>query len=873
VVHKISFINKSLSFCNQYKSTCFKNQVNFSNKVKNLNFIRTIAAVKASNKSVDLPNKIRFTFEQKIIILNYTVVVAAGIEKKVWKDKMSQIFFSQHKRRQNGLGLGLLSSVAVICGFAVAGNVFAQRQPSLKILGISVEGNKTADANFIKLSSGLSVGEQVSSDDIQAAIKQLWGLNMFEDIAILLDRQVGDGVYLTIKVSEYPRLNKIELEGNKKLKKKDIDKELDFFAGQMISPRDINKARRKLKKLYENKGYLLAEITPEVISADEEKDRVNLRIKIREGNKVQIEKITFHGNGAFSNGKLRKQMKKTKENGFLGGGDFDAEKYKEDIDKVLEFYRAEGFRDVEFVGDSLYYGPEKKDMYIDLWINEGARYYVGNITWEGNKLYPERLLNVLLGFQTGDVYSAKKLQQAVTERLGSLYYDAGYIFATINPVEKPVADNKVDIHFLVTEGNAVTVNKIRIVGNTKTKEKVIRRELFVRPGDTFSREALIRSQREVWVLNYFSDVKPDVQPVDEEKVDVVMEVTEKSTDTANMSAGWSERDKIIGSIGVSMNNLFGNGQRLAFDWNFGRSYRSFQLSFTEPWLFDTPTLAGISFFDTKRANRFGIGYAQRSQGGSLRIGRRLRWPDNYFRTDWIYRLQSIEYSDFSGSLADPETRRRVGLEDGLLTSSSITHIFSRNSLNRPEFPTAGSQVSLSTELAGGPLQGNVGYHKYILQADWFLPTFWGLVWYTGFQAGYIDELRQDSRIPYLEYFFMGGEGLSNSIALRGYDDPLRSGTSVPGRTMLKYVLELRVPIAPNPTVFGLIFAEAGNTWETLSRTDPYNLRRSVGVGARIFMPLLGIIGFDYAYGFDNIDRNTGERRGGWKPHFVFGRSF
>lgn len=778
---------------------------------------------------------------------------------------------SVNSLRSSRITLGVVFFGIAVCSLAFTTSVLAQRQPSFKILGISVEGNKIADNNFVKLSSGLSEGEQITSDDIQTAIKQLWGLNMFEDIAIVLDRQVGDGVYLTIKVREYPRLNKIELEGNKKLKKKDLDKELDFFKGQVVSPRDVNRVRRKLLKLYENKGYLLAEIEPEMSPA-EGQDMVNLRIKIREGNKVQIEKITFHGNDSFNNGKLRKQMKKTKENGFLGGGDFDAEKYKEDLEKVIEFYRAEGFRDAEFVRDSLHYGPEKKDMFIDIWINEGRKYYFGDITWEGNKLFPERVLASLLGFQSGDVYSAKKLQQAVTERLGSLYYDSGYIFATVNPVEKPVGENKVDIHFLVTEGNAVTINKIRIAGNTKTKEKVIRRELFMRPGDVFSREALIRSQREVWVLNYFSDVKPDVQPVNEEKVDVLLEVAEKSTDTANMSAGWSERDKLIGSIGVSMNNLFGNGQRLSFDWNFGRSYRSFQLGFTEPWLFDTPTLAGISVFDTKRSNAYGVGYAQRLQGGSLRLGRRLTWPDNYFRIDWIYRLQNIEYYDFTGDLVDPAVRRRLGISDVPLLSSSMTFIFSRNSLNRPEFPTAGSQVSLSTEFAGGPLQGNVGYSKYVFQADWFFPTFMGLVWYTGFQAGYVRQL-PNNEVPYLEFFFMGGEGLSNSIALRGYDDPLRTGTSVPGRTMLKYVLELRIPIAPNPTIFGLMFAEAGNTWESLENTDPYDLRRSAGIGARVFMPLLGIIGFDYAYGFDYINSVTGRRTGSWKPHFIFGRSF
>jgi len=762
-------------------------------------------------------------------------------------------------------------SIAALVMLSFVMSVGAQTRQSVKLLGLAVDGNKTADANLIRLNSGLTQGEEVSAEDIQNAIKQLWSLDMFSDIKIVVDRELSEGVFLTIKVSEHPRLDKVELDGNDKINKKDIDKELDFYKGQLISPRDATRAQRKLQKLYEDKGYLLATVDAKVSPANDS-GRVNLRIKIDEGKKVQIEKITFHGNQTFANKKLRKQLKDTKENGFLKGGDFDAEKYRDDKGKLLDFYRSEGFRDMEILKDSIHYSAEKKDMYIDVWVEEGTRYHIGNITWDGNKLFQDVDLVARLGFQTGDLYSQKKMSEAINERLGALYYDSGYIYATINPKETPVDSNRVDIQFLVNEGRAVKIDKIRIAGNTKTKEKVIRRELYFRPGDTFSREALIRSQREVWVLNYFSDVKPDVQPVDEEKVDILVEVAEKSTDTANMSAGWSERDKLIGSLGVGMNNLFGNGQRLSFDWNFGRSYRSFQLSFTEPWLLDTPTLAGFSVYDTKRDARY-YGYSQRSQGGTLRIGRRLRWPDNYFRGEWIYRIDRTDLDDFSEQVIALNPNGIV-TEKWPLTSSSITQIITRNSLNRPEFPTDGSQVSYSVELAGTFLGGNVSYHKHTFQADWFTPIGLGLVLVNKFQTGYIKGFGNNARIPYLEFFFMGGEGLSRSISLRGYDDPLTgSGSRVGGSTMLKYGAEIRIPIAPNPTVFGMIFGEAGNTFQDLKHTTPFDLRRSVGVGVRIFMPLLGVIGFDYAYGFDNIDAATGKRFGQWKPHFVFGQSF
>jgi outer membrane protein insertion porin family len=748
------------------------------------------------------------------------------------------------------------------------------RQRSVKVASISVEGTKTADANFIKLNSGLSEGENVSGEDIQKAIKRLWELNMFSDIEVILEKEVGSTVYLIIKVQEYPRLEKVELEGNKKIKKKDLEKELNFYKGQLLGPQRVKRAQNKIKSLYAEKGYLLAEVTPQVRDGETE-GKVVLRFQIDEGNKVQIEGISFEGNQAFEDKKLRGQLKDTGENGFLffGGGDFDNEKYQEDLKHLVAFYKKEGFRDAEVVKDSIYYGPEKKDMFIKIWVDEGTKYHFGAITWQGNKLYTEDQLTTMLDFVNGDVYNKEKIDKAVFERIGGLYYDTGYIYAQITPQEKPVARDTVDIHFRVVEGNAVKINKIHIAGNTKTKEKVIRRELRMYPGDVFSRQALMRSQRDIFTLNYFADVRPDVQPINDELVDILVDVEEKSTDTANMSAGFSERDKFIGSIGVTMNNFFGNGQTLSFDWNFGRAFRSFQIGFTEPWLLDTPTLVGLSLFDIKRDSRY-IGYDQRSQVASLRLGRRLRWPDNFFRADWIYRIDRTELSNFDPLIVQANPSGIV-TQQWPLTTSGITQILSRNSLDRPEFPSMGSSVSLSTELTGGLMGGNVSYFKNIFKVDWFSPIFFNFVFMNSFQAGYIRGFGSDrSNIPFLELFFMGGEGLSRSISLRGYDDPLSGRvTTSGGKVMFKYTSELRIPISPNPTIFGLLFAEAGNTWESLAVTDIYDLRRGVGIGVRVFMPMLGIIGFDYAYGFDNINIATGQKFGRWKPHFVFGRSF
>ncbi len=741
-----------------------------------------------------------------------------------------------------------------------------------KILGLSVSGNVTSDASVIKLSSGLREGENVSWEDIQRAVKQLWALGIFSDIQILLDRKMPEGVFMTIKVKEYPRLERIVIEGNKKIKKDEIEKEIGFFRGQVLNPNQIINAKRKLLKKYADKGYTLARVETKTYKSEKE-GRVVLQIVIHEGQKVQIKRIRFFGNTVFSDGKLRKQMKKTKENRWWGGGDFDKEKFKADKEKVIEFYRNHGYRDAEIVGDSLYYDSEKKNLFIDIWVHEGQCYYVGKISWEGNKLFTDKFLTSLLEFGEGDVFSQKKFEESIQEKVGGAYYDLGYIYAQINPRETLRGKDTLDVHFVINEGNPVRIRRIEITGNTRTKERVIRRELRIRPGDVFSKELLLRSQRELMMLNYFSKVIPNVLPVNEKEMDISFKVEEKSTDTANLSAGWSELDRLIGNVGLGMNNLFGNGQKLSLDWNFGRYYRAFSLSFTEPWFLNTPTLIGASIYDTKR-DPYYIGYSQRSRGLSLRLGRRFSWPDNYFRGDWIYRIDETALGHFNEYYRKLNPNNIVN-EDWPLTSSGITQIISRNSLDQPEFPTRGSRVSLSTEITGGFFRGNVAYHKHIFSAEYFLPTFSRkLILLTRAQFGYMDRLTKSGKIPYLEYFFMGGSGLSRAIPLRGYDDPLAGGQYYyeGGKTMLETTVELRFPIITQPTTFGLVFAEAGNTWRDLKNTDPFDLRRSIGVGARIFMPMVGMIGFDYAYGFDNVDA-YGRKYGKWKPQFVFGRSF
>ena len=758
--------------------------------------------------------------------------------------------------------------------------VYAQGGQKVKINSITVEGNRTADASSIRFNSGLRAGDEITGEDIQKAIKNLWALHIFSDIRIYVVNQTMSGLDLLIRVKEYPRLHDVVIKGEDALSKKEVEDQLDTYRGMIVAPYKIAKMKKNLLTKYHDEGYLLAEVNIDTVAA--KKGYVDLVVDINEGKEVQVKKIRFHGNKEFDDDDLKGAMKEIKEDRWWRSADFDPKKYEEDKQKIVEFYKNHGYRDAEIVKDSLSYSEDRSDLFIDIWVNEGNKYYFGDITFEGNTIFSDEELQSSLDILKGDVYDQKKYDEGIRDRLQKLYYDQGYLFANIQPKEIPVSKDTLDIHFRIGEGHVVRVKEIVITGNTKTNEKVIRREFKLHPGDVFNSSKLERSIRDVTILNYFANVKPDVKllPNDDKNVNLVVNVEEKSTDMANLSAGYSQRDGLIGSVGLTFNNFSlahpfsgGDGQRLVFDWMFGTIYRSISLSFTEPWMFDTPTLGGFSIFDTRRGGGY-YPWDQNDRGASVHLGRRFYWPDNFFRGDWIVRYANSKISN----IRDPELAEQYQSYYGTKGASeqiSITQIISRDSRNNPEFPTRGSVHSLSMELSGGPLGGDQDFFKTILSAEWFLPLPFGLVLYSHNKYGVLQPLNANTHILYGEFFYLGGSGLGFAEGLRGYDDgqvgPLTSrGSPMGGKSMIKNTLELRFPIAPNPTIFGLFFAEAGNTWREISQTDPFDLRRSVGFGVRLFMPMIGIIGIDFGYGFDYYNE-FGQRSGKWKVHFQFGR--
>ena len=788
------------------------------------------------------------------------------------------------------MGMNINRTVAMVFSVAIMSFASAlQAQEKVKIFSVDVVGNKAAAAGVILRNSGLVAGKVISGDDIKDAINRLWAMKVFSDVQITAEKQVEEGLYLLITVKEYPKMDSYELKGNKHLKDDKLKDVVTFFRGQRITPHMEMRTIIAIKEIYKDKGYLLVEVSTERIPTEKE-DYIILRFNINEGSKVSIRGIVIKGVENFSEGKIIKQMKNNKTKGkwrFWRKGGFDAEEFEEDKENIVQFYKNNGYRDAEILSDSLIYDDKKEKLYLNLTIREGNRYKIGEITFEGNELFSEEELMFVLGIKEGDDYNEEVLEAAVFDRLTGLYMDKGYIYVNIQPLQTPFSEDVVNIKYDISENQKVFVRNVNIYGNTKTKEKVIRRELKLYPGEVFNRTKLIRSQREIFILNYFANVIPNISPVDDDEVDVEIVVEEKQTDRANASAGFSQRDGAIGSIGVDFNNFIGNGQILSFNWQFGRIFRAFSIGFTEPWLFGTPTLAGFRVFNTKRRG-ITIPLDQKEYGGTVTLGRRFRWPDDYFRGNSSLRIARREFSNIKDPsilqrLVSPERFAEISegdIDKEVIKTNqrTLTMVLTRDSRDRPEFPTQGSVFSLLSQLSGGLLGGDEDFYKSVISVDWYTPLFWNFVLLNKYKFGSIGTFSKNAFIPWDENFFMGGSGLTIGEPLRGYDDrtvgppsPTSSNFAIGGRVMTKFSMELRFPIAPNPTIFGLFFYEGGNTWLDFNSTDIFDLHKSAGFGLRMFMPLVGLIGFDMGYGFDDLTDSS--KRGGWKVHFQFGKQF
>ncbi|MEO6694850.1 MAG: outer membrane protein assembly factor BamA [Ignavibacteria bacterium] len=784
-------------------------------------------------------------------------------------------------------GFKILLSVIFFSSIST-GVIYSQDEgpATYRIASINTKGNKNYETNTIISYSGINVGQEISipSDESREILNRLWNIGIFSDVKMYIEKKFGNDIYLVIEVEELPRVESIEITGNDEISKEDLKDKINLVAGEVVSEQKLKDIEYNLEKHYADEGYGLAEVkVDKLISANNE---ARIRVKIKEGKELTVRKIEFEGNKNVSSADLKGAMDETTEKvwwKFWDGSTFDKKKFDADKKLIEELYREKGYKDAVILEDDLNILSSKEDVRIKIKVDEGKKYYINNVKFEGNKLYDEAILKGRLGFKPGNVFNTKKLQANIygneTESdLSSLYLDHGYLSFNADIEEIPVDDNKIDLVIKINEGNPFRFGLVGLEGNDKTKDKVLRRELYTMPGDYFNKSNIKRSMQQLAALNYFNPEKlsQDISLSNDSTVNMKYLVEEKSSDQFNASIGYSGSFGITGALGLTFNNFDisqpfsgGAGQILTFNWTFGTggTYRTFDIGFQEPWLFDTPTQLGFNIFDT-RQNYSNLDLKE--TGASVNLGRRFKFPDDYFRGDWTLKFQRtnvIDGDDF--------------YQEGIRSQFSVRQVISRSSVFEPVFPTAGTKVSNSTELSGGPfLPGSVEFIKNIFSAEAYSPLTINrkLVLFTNFQFSFINSFAKDKYLPPTETFFMGGNGLTyNTISLRGYDDRSigpnnTSGNPIGGRVAAKYGLELRYSLSQDPLpIFVLAFAEAGNVWADISKTDPFDLRRSVGLGTRLILPAVGLVGFDFGYGFDR--RIVDGKPPKWQFHFQFGRGF
>jgi len=764
--------------------------------------------------------------------------------------------------------------------------LYSQQQKKYIIADITVEGAVFADPLTIISISGLNKGESISypfDQKLQKAIKNLWNRKQFSDVQIIADKISGELIFLVIKVKEFSRIAEIVIKNNKAISKEDLMKVINKNRGDIISPYEVYQIQQRIKRKYKDEGLPFARVETELVQS-ETPNYYRLDIIIDEGVKYKVNSITFFGNKYFDNDDLKGAFEETKTKHwwqFWRSAKFEPSNYEKDKELLVNFCRNNGFIDFEILGDTVIYNDKDGTVDIQIYVNEGKKYYVRNIYFLGNTVFPSEILLRRLDFTKGEVYNQEKFQQNLngnkenTDAM-SLYFDSGYLFARNEIQEVRIEPDSIDFYIRIYEGNRVTIRMVDIVGNTKTKDKVIRRELYTYPGDYFNRTAIINSIKALGRLNYFNPetLRPDVKMVDNTRVDIVYRVEERSTDTFNASIGFAGSFGLTGAIGFSFNNFSlleplkgGAGQLFNFNLEFGQAnrYRTISLGFTEPWLFDDPTTLGFNLYDQR------IIYSPidlRRTGFGLNLGRRLRWPDDYFRVDGGFRVQRNNVGTGYSSYYRP----------GVTTEFAVVGSLSRISLDNLFFPTSGSRFSISTDFALGGLGiGTTDFLKTELKFEINQTVLKineqpRVVLNVSSNWGYITGLKSDTSINPIELFYMGGTGLSSGFPvtpLRGYPDQ-SVGPRGGGKVLARHFAELRFAVSLDPMpIYFYGFVESGNVWSDLNKTDPFNLKRSAGVGVQLFLQALGIIGFSYGYGFDKTD-DTGQLSG-WRFLFHIGQ--
>ncbi len=835
------------------------------------------------------------------------------------------------------------------------------------IAGISVKGIENYEDYVLIGLSGLSVGQIISvpGDEITAAIKRYWKHGLFSDVQITAEKAYGSQIWLHIALTQRPRIANINYHGVKKSEREDLEAKLGLVKGSQITPNLISRAKILIKKHFDDKGFKNAQIDIVERNLPDNKDQVNVDVIIDKKEKVKVHQITIDGNTVLSDRKIKRVMKKTNEKNklvnFFKTKKFIEDNYEKDKELIIDKYNELGYRDAMIVEDSISsYDDRTVDVYIK--VEEGQKYYIRNITWVGNTVYPSDNLAMQLQMKKGDVYNQKLMNDRLTkddDAIGNNYYNRGYVFYNLDPVEVNIVGDSIDLEMRIIEGPQASISKVRINGNDRLYENVVRRELRTKPGDLFSKEALERSYREIAQMGHFNpeNIQPDIQPdATSGTVDINWNLESKANDQVEFSAGWGQTG-IIGKLSLkftnfSLNNLFhksdnyrgilpqGDGQTLTLSGQTNaRYYQQYSISFFDPWFGGKrPNSFSVSAFYSKQSdissnyyntamrnsmysmlygNYYGMynsGYynnyeayydpdkSMKMYGVSVGLGKRLRWPDDYFvlqaelsfqrfiLKDWDYLYIRLNNGDY--------------MSTGKSNNLSLGLTLSRNSTDNPIYPRHGSEFTASVQVTppyslfskkdystygknnydeAASVFNWIEYHKWKFKSRTYTALTDGAkapVIMTRVEFGLLGHYNKYVKSPF-ETFYVGGDGMSGystsyaseTIALRGYDNGSLTLYGDEGYAYTRLGAEIRYPLMleNSTSIYVLGFVEGGNAWHDVTKFNPFNMKRSAGAGVRIFLPMIGMMGIDWAYGFDKI--NGTRQYSGSQFHFILGQEF
>jgi len=745
---------------------------------------------------------------------------------------------------------------------------------------IRIEGTRSVDAGVVRGSLRIVPGDSLTdeglSDRSRESLRALMALGLLDDASIDFE-DAAHGVVVVVRVKEHPSAGAIAFVGNKKLKEKDLKEKATIAEGTVLTPAALERDRQAFLKAYHEKGYLNAEVQAIKGEASSLDARVPLTWQIVEGAKIRVGKIYFAGNDHIDRKKLVKPMR-TKEKRWWRSGEFHDDSLQLDLESIRDAYREKGYLDAKVKLDTIVTRPDAKRLDIRISVDEGKRFLRGRTSFAGFDAITERQLRSQILIDSGEVMNQKKLE-GEEKNIRDIYLEEGRIFVQVKPVKTFRDDSIVDVLYSIQEGAPATIGEVIIQGNTKTRDKVIRREVRLFPGDLYRQSLLMRSFREIMQLNYFDGVQPEPQPRDDGSVDLLFRVTEKEKGTGTFSAGgaYSQRDGFVGTLGLQVPNVMGTGRRGDFSLEYGQYKQSVSVGGSEPWFMDTPTRLGGSVFWTHQTNSssYTQAYDQTQYGFAVTVGRRLKWPDDYFSVSSGYNFSFNSagiYGDASGLIQSD------GIESGL----SLT--LTRDDKDLPVFPTSGSVYQVSYRQVGGPLGGDFDYHELRSKVQWWFPTISKFVLGIEATGGVVDgDIIQEK-----DLYRMGGT-LGYEGKLRGYD-PGSIGDTRLGRSFLSSSIELRYPVA-DQVLYLLTFADAGNVYGPTLRSiadvkgtggstpwdeiDLGNLKRDWGFGFRLNIPMMGILGFDFAWGLDPNENRYGESvpNVGFHPNFIIESPF